>query len=135
MYKGSNSLILFCLPHWARDWPGVLPPSNSIGCVCELRATSHCNWVFVFFVTKKRTLHKKVCIRKISIYFFICLLFEKDGFLCFTPPENEFGNQLFDLFARASSYESKKVSGRFPDVSDVKSKSHSSLTRNKSAGV
>jgi len=49
--------------------------------------------------------------------------------LCFTPPENAFGNQLFldsrllvDLStfslvrARTSSYECKKVSGRFPDV-------------------
>ena len=49
--------------------------------------------------------------------------------MCFTPPENEFGNQLFFdsrflvdfstfslVQARSGSYESKKVSGRFPDV-------------------
>ena len=71
-------------------------------------------------------------IRKISIYFCNCLLFgSKRVFLCFTPPENEFGDQLFldsrclvdfSTFslvqARTSSYEyyeSKKVSGRFPD--------------------
>jgi len=46
--------------------------------------------------------------------------------LCFTPPENEFGNRLFlnsrflvdlfDFLARTGSYESKKVSGGVPDV-------------------
>jgi len=45
---------------------------------------------------------------------------KKRVFLCFTPPENEFGNQLFldsrflvdfsTFFTRTSSYESKKVS-------------------------
>jgi len=55
---------------------------------------------------------------------------KKRGLLCFTtftPPENEFGNQLYSRFlidfstfslvqARTGSYESKNVSGRFPDV-------------------
>src|SRR5712671_570397 len=47
---------------------------------------------------------------------------KKRVFLCFTPPENEFGNQLFWILGSSStfrlfhSYESKKVSGRFPNV-------------------
>jgi len=48
-------------------------------------------------------------------YSFTCLLFEKiEVFLCFTPPENAFGNQLFLNsrflvdFATFRSYESKK---------------------------
>src|SRR5712671_2615742 len=64
-------------------------------------------------------------IRKISIYFFTCLLFEIFVFLCCTPPESEFGNQLFlDLdssstFRLFHSYESKNISGRFPDVRTI----------------
>jgi len=56
-------------------------------------------------------------------YPFTFLLKKKRAFLCFTPPENEFGNQLFfsilgssSTFRLFRSYESKKVSGRFPDA-------------------
>ena len=67
-------------------------------------------------------------IRKVSMYLFTCLLFKnqkKRGFFC-ASLLNEFGNQpfldsrflvdfsTFSFFARTSSYESKKVSGRFP---------------------
>jgi len=57
-------------------------------------------------------------IRKISIYFFTCLLFEKKrDLLCFTP-ENEFGNQLFldsRFLVDFSTVSLVQVSGRFPD--------------------
>ena len=46
-----------------------------------------------------------------------------EGFLCFTPPENAFWESTFfsivgslSTFQLFHSYESKKVSGRFPDV-------------------
>src|SRR5712671_6195991 len=59
---------------------------------------------------------------KYPFTFLLVYLSKKRGFLlCFTPPENEFGNSLFRILCSSStfrlfnSYESKKVSGKFPD--------------------
>jgi len=57
----------------------------------------------------------------IHLLFYLSTLRKKRVFLYFTPPENEFGINFFWILGPWStcrlfnSYESKKVSGRFPD--------------------
>ena len=95
--------------------------------MAKLGATHQAKWppfttsVSLSSVAKGLNHQPETASGKISIYFFTCLLFEtkkKRGFfLCFTPPENEFGNQLFFFWILGSSstfrlfhsYESKKV--------------------------
>ena len=68
--------------------------------------------------------HSHLHQENIHFRFYLSTFRKKEGFVCFTPSEKEFGNQLFwilgysssfRVFTRTGSYESKKVSDRFPD--------------------
>jgi len=55
-------------------------------------------------VTRGATFGGGVHQENIHLLFYLSTFWKKEGFLCFTPPENEFGSQLFWILGSSSTF-------------------------------